>query len=394
MSLLELAETNLAAFEQYNIQQVVAICGDGQMLDGNKCSEELRNYLRLQKPNKLAEYARHCLTQSFPKSGLVLQDIINEIGRRLGFSVIDGRYSGTTRDIGFDGLWTEGDASLVIEAKTTDAYRINLDKVVAYALRAKSEGAALAEPNVLLVIGREDTGDLEAQIRGSKHAWQVRLVSVESLIKLMFVREEVSERTFTGKIRKILFPFEYTRVDNIIDLVFETQREVEDKIVETDVAIDLNDGGDDRSGTWQFTPTEEIDAKRNVLLDRFFGGRGLKYRRITRGKYLSQEKNIRVACTISKRYERDYQPYWYAFHQTWLDFFEKGAECYLILGCMDRSEGFAIPLDVIKEKLDSLNRTEKGDRSYWHITLQLDDESVYLNMTKTAERLHLTQFAF
>lgn len=364
MSLLQLAETNPAAFEHYNIQQVVAICGDGHLLDGSKCSEELRNYLGLQKPSKLAEYARYCLDQSFPRGGLVLQDIVNEIGRRLGFAVIDGRYVGTTRDIGFDGLWTEGDASLVVEVKTTDAYRINLDKVVAYALRAKSEGVAAAEPKVLLVVGRQDTGDLEAQIRGSRHAWQVRLVSIESLIRLLFVREEVSERTFTGKIRQILFPFEYTRVDNIIDLVFETQREVEDKIVETDAAIDLDDEGDNRSGTWQFTPTEEIDAKRNVLLDRFFGSRGLKYRRITRGKYLGQEKNIRVACTISKRYERDYQPYWYAFHQAWLDFFEKGAECYLILGCMDRSEGFAIPLDVIKEKLDSLNRNEKGEHLY------------------------------
>ncbi len=94
MSLLELAETNPSAFEGYNIQQVVAICGDGQLLDGSKCSQELRRYLSLQKPQKLAEYARYCLDHSFPKSGAVLQDILNEIGRRLGFSVMCGRYSG------------------------------------------------------------------------------------------------------------------------------------------------------------------------------------------------------------------------------------------------------------------------------------------------------------
>ncbi len=126
----------------------------------------------------------------------------------------------------------KGSQRLIVEAKTTDAYCINLDKVVIMLEEVSLKGA-LAEPNVLLVVGREDTGDLEAQIRGSRHAWQVRLVSVESLIKLMFVREEVSEQTFTQKIRRILFPFEYTRVDNIIELVFETQREVEDKIVDT-----------------------------------------------------------------------------------------------------------------------------------------------------------------
>jgi hypothetical protein len=394
MSLLELAETNPRDFEGYNIQQVVAICGDGQLLDGSKCAQELRRYLHLQKPLKLAEYARFCLDHSFPKSGGVLQDILNEIGRRLGFSVVEGRYSGTTRDIGFDGLWTEGNVSLIVEAKTTDAYRINLDKVVEYAIKTKSEGLTLTEPNVLLVVGRQDTGDLEAQIRGSRHAWQVRLVSVESLIKLMFVREELSGQIFTQKIRRVLFPFEYTRVDDIIDLVFETQREVEEKIVEADVVADIGEQYDGRIGTWQFTPTGEIDAKRDALLERFYAKRGLKYRRVTRGKYLEDATNLRVACTISKRYQRDYQPYWYAFHPAWLEFLSEGAEGVLILGCMDRSEGYALPLELVRSKLDCLNKTEKEDRLYWHIALQIDGDSLLLNMTKTGERLLLTSFEF
>lgn len=377
-----------------HLQHPVAICGDGQLLDGSKCSEVLRRYLGRQKPNKLAEYARHCLEHSFDKSGAVLQDVLNEIGRRLGFTVIGGRYSGSTREIGFDGLWSESGASLIVEAKTTDAYRINLDKVVSYASRAKGEGLVVEEPKVLLVVGRQDTGDLEAQIRGSKHAWQVRLVSVESLIRLMFVREEVSERTFTNKIRQILFPFEYTRVDNIIDLVFETQREVEDKIVESEGPVVAVEDDEARPGTWQFTPASEVDAKRDELLQRFYGNRRLKYRRVSRAQYLSDHENIRVACTFSKRYQRDYQPYWYAFHPTWLEFLQQGSEAYLILGCMDRSEGYALPLDVIRSKLDSLNTTEKDDKLYWHVALQIEGEDVFLNMTKTGERLSLTPFRF
>ena len=391
MSLLGLAETNPAAFEGYNIQQVVGICGDGQLLDKSKCSEELRNYLRLQKPLKLAEYARYCLDHSFPKSGAVLQDVLNEIGCRLGFKVVGRRYSGTPKEIGFDGLWTEGDASLIVEAKTTDAYRINLDKVVEYAFKVKAGGLTSEEPDVLLVVGREDTGDLEAQIRGSKHAWQVRLVSVESLIKLMFVRDEVSEKIFTQKIRKILFPFEYTRVDDIIDLVFETQREVEEKIVETDGPEET---GDIQLGTWHFTPTGEIDAKRNALLDRFYGTRCLNYHRLTPRKYTNDTRNLRVACTISKRYQRDYQPYWYAFHPAWLDFLEQGSAGFLILGSMDRDEGYAIPLDVIRSKLDSLNMTKKDERFYWHIALQIDGSELFLLLPKKGDRFSLRPFRF
>jgi hypothetical protein len=391
MSLLGLAETNPAAFEGYNIQQVVGICGDGQLLDGSKCSEELRNYLKLQKPLKLAEYARYCLDHSFPKSGAVLQDVLNEVGRRLGFQVVGGRYSGSTREIGFDGLWTEGNASLIVEAKTTDAYRINLDKVVEYAFKAKAGGLTSEEPDVLLVVGREDTGDLEAQIRGSKHAWQVRLVSVESLLKLMFVRDEVSEKIFTQKIRRILFPFEYTRVDDIIDLVFETQREVEEKIVETDGPEEKDDI---QLGTWHFTPTGEIEAKRNALLDRFYGARCLNYHRLTPSKYINDTKNLRVACTISKRYQRDYQPYWYAFHPAWLDFLEQGSAGFLILGSMDRDEGYAIPLDVMRSKLDSLNMTTKDERFYWHIALQIEGSGLALLLPKTGDRLSLAPFRF
>jgi len=35
---------------------------------------------------------------------------------------------------------------------------------------------------VLIVVGRQDTGELEAQIRGSRHAWDIRLISAEALL--------------------------------------------------------------------------------------------------------------------------------------------------------------------------------------------------------------------
>jgi hypothetical protein len=300
MSLLELAETDPSAFESYNIQQIVAICGDGNLVDGSDCSNQLRRYLNLQKRQKLAEYANYCLDNSFPKSGVVLQEIVNEIGRRLGYEVKNGRYSGSSREIGFDGLWQEGQAALIVEVKTTDAYRINLDTIVNYAIRCKVEDVTETEPKVLLVVGRQDTGDLEAQVRGSRHAWQVRLVSIESLIKLMSVREDIGEETFVGKVRRILFPFEYTRVDHIIDLVFETQREVEEKIIELDTGGDAGTEKTSGSGEWIFTPTGEIDGKRNGLLEIFYRSHGGKFRRVTRAQYINDQNNVRVVCSISE----------------------------------------------------------------------------------------------
>ncbi len=53
MSLLEIAEKDLSTFDTYNIQQVVAICGDGNLSDGSECSTQLRRYLNLQNGPKL-----------------------------------------------------------------------------------------------------------------------------------------------------------------------------------------------------------------------------------------------------------------------------------------------------------------------------------------------------
>ena len=94
MSLIEMAKENVEAFNSYTIEQIVAICGDGKLRDQSQCSDEFRHYLSLQDNEKIAEYAKYCLETKFDKSGFVLQDIMNEIGRRIGYVVENGRYSG------------------------------------------------------------------------------------------------------------------------------------------------------------------------------------------------------------------------------------------------------------------------------------------------------------
>jgi hypothetical protein len=91
----------------------VTNAGDGALKDDSPCCQELRD---------------HCLSSAFNKSGTVLQDLINEFGRRFDYKVTNGRYQGTSKQIGFDGIWvsTEGQ-TVVAEVKTTDVYQISLD---------------------------------------------------------------------------------------------------------------------------------------------------------------------------------------------------------------------------------------------------------------------------
>ena len=133
----------------------------------------------------LRQYADDCLEGSFTDSGLALQEIVNQIGHRLGFVVEHGRYRGTQGAIGFDGIWSLPDKrSIIVEVKTTDAYRIDLNTIAGYQGALKIAGKVNEDlSSILIIVGRQDTGDLEAQIRGLRYAWDIRLISVDGLLR-------------------------------------------------------------------------------------------------------------------------------------------------------------------------------------------------------------------
>ena len=100
MPLLALWSSNPSAIGQFSIEQIVAAAGTGDLRDNSDCSEELRQYLSQVTSEKLAEYIDRCLSGHFTKGGSVLQDLINELGRRLDYKVTNGRYQGTVNSIG------------------------------------------------------------------------------------------------------------------------------------------------------------------------------------------------------------------------------------------------------------------------------------------------------
>jgi len=160
-----------------------------------------------------------------------------QAGRRLGFTVEDGRYRGQAGHIGYDGIWRFPDGhAVIIEVKTTDAYRIDLDTIAGYRRALIRQGSVQEQSSsMLIVVGREDTGDLEAQIRGSRHAWDMRLISVDSLMRLMVLKEEVEEPRTIRRIYDILIPREFTKLDSIVEIIFSTAEEVKHEEQPTEV---------------------------------------------------------------------------------------------------------------------------------------------------------------
>ena len=377
MPLLDLMRDTPDAVEQFTIEQAVTMAGNGDVRDGSDCSHELRKYFSQISSDKLFEHIDRCLSSSFKGSGFVLQDIVNELGCRLGYNVEHGLYRGRTNTINFDGVWVEpSESQILIEVKTTDAYRINLDIVATYRENLIEESRISKSSSILLIVGREDTGDLEAQIRGSKHAWDTRVISVESLTRLVRIKESADEDMTIAKIRSLLTPFEYTRLDNIIDVMFTATKDVESALEPDPQITESKLTTSSRQTSFQQqTPTQTVDALRRRILSTLAERDSISLIAHKRALFWTPDHDVRAACTISKRYD-GYENYWYAYHPQWDDFLDEANVGYFILGCLNKEVAYVLPHAEITRHLSDLNTTTKSDgKTYWHVKLKDDERS-------------------
>jgi len=375
MGLPDLWRAQPAEFENKSIQQILAFAGDGKLRDDSTTSLDLRQFLdQIDSPN-LIKYATQCLTDGFPDSGLVLQDIVNQMGKRLGFTVQFGRYRGTSSAIGHDGLWTTSQGvGLVVEVKTTDTYQISLEPSVAYRKKLVELNSIDEEKSsILYVVGRSNTSDFESQVRGSRHAWDIRLIGVDSLSRLLRLRESMDDPAILEKIRSILRPAEYTRVDGIIDLVFTTTSEAT-----KDEQIIVEDGDAEPETSKRLSPVsfrDECFAKLSTVLHTPLVRRSPAIQASPDGK-------IGVYCAISRLYQNPTSTgYWFGFHPGQRDALALYETAYVAFGCGSPNNILLIPFQIFKPWLLTFNQTILEDRFYWHVKFE-ESAGQWINIPK------------
>ncbi|MDB5440956.1 MAG: hypothetical protein JWM33_3383, partial [Caulobacteraceae bacterium] len=86
-----------------------------------------------------------------------------------------------------------------------------------------------------------------------------------------------------------------------------------------------------------------------------------------RSLYSSANNDLHVSISVSKRYERDAQSYWYAYHPSQQEFLEAAVTGLFVLGALDLDCVYAIPGGVMKSWLPKLNTTNRDGRIYWHV---------------------------
>jgi hypothetical protein len=305
----------------------------------------------------------------------------------LGFVVEAGRYRGTPGEIGFDGLWRSPDNNaLVVEVKTTDAYRIDLDAVAAYR-RNLIAGQKVKEANssILIIVGRSDTGDLEAQVRGSRHAWDIRLISIDALLHLMQLKEDLEDPKIMDKIRRVLMPQEFTKVDGIIDLVFSTAADVKKE------AEFIEEPEEDESNHRKpkFVPVNFRDACATKVQE--YLGQPLVKR--SSAVYSTPDEKLVVICINSREYKNvTNSGYWFAFHPHQRDLIQNRDRAFVALGCGSKDSILLIPALDFVPLLKNCHKTEREDRYYWHIRIAKDKDGYILRFKKGAEPFRLNKF--
>ncbi len=379
----------------WSVRQVIALAGDGDLLDGSECSSEFRTYLSEVEADVLARYVSECLDpaergprkgkRGFENSGYVLQDVINEIGRRLDYAVDDGVYSGRVGAIGYDGIWRDGSgASLIVEVKTTDAYSISLETIARYRQRLITDERVEEASSVLFVVGRDDTGALEAQIRGSRHAWNMRMIGAASLVRLLQVKVDAESPGVVDRIRSVLRPIEYTRVDGIVDLLFDVRADVQ--IDEVEIALPEAEASDDASEPQprpirspSSPPAANLEVFRLEVADAISKAMGTRLTKRRRSWFESADGETRAIVAVSKRYQRDYQSYWYGVYDSQRAFLAEGSRGFLALGGLDTQRIWVLPAAEFETLVADMNSTVRPDgQTYWHVLTKLVGETCML----------------
>jgi hypothetical protein len=240
--------------------------------------------------------------------------------------------------------------------------------------------------SILIVVGREDTGGLEAQVRGSRFAWDIRLISVHALFRLLTIKEEVDDPAVISRIPKVLIPREFTRLDEIVDLVFSTAEDIRQEEPEHNPPAEAAEVSTDPP---KLTPV----AFHQKCLERVQKTLGLALVKRSRSSFTSPDGGYAVVCVVSKEYDTASQPnYWFAFHPHQKEFLERASHGYVALGCGSATQLLLIPSADFLPWLDGTWVTERDGRFYWHIIVYKEGTRFVLRRKKGEARIEVTKY--
>jgi hypothetical protein len=369
------------------IDQLIAFAGEGRLRDGSATANEFRALLKVRSSEVVGTWIDECLDIRFTDFGFALQDLVNEIGTRLGLDVKHGIYRGHSNE-GYDGLWQLGESrAILVEAKSTTAYSINLNRISEYRkqvapnLDVRPEGIS-----ILIVVGNEDTSEFEAQVRGSRFAWDIRLIGVSSLFRLLQLKETLDDPTVERQIQEILFPQELTRLDKIIELVFATAEDASG-------SEDAQEVGDEDEAE-EVTPSRPRANFHAAVLPRLETHFAKPLVRRSRVQWATPDDEVLLSCQVSKQFTKGNMDYWFGLKRTTRESLQKHKNPFLAFGLGSPKRVVFLPHVFLDQYLPGFftSPDSKGEILHWHVRFKNTGSGVALLVNRDRNPVDVTEY--
>ena len=384
MALIDLWNSDRQQITDKRIDQLIAFAGEGRLRDRNSTSEEFRTLLKVVSSDVIGQWLHECLEIRFTDFGFVLQDTVNEVGRRLGFDVTHGVYRGHSNE-GYDGLWQiPGGRAILVESKSSTSYSINLSRISEYRKQVAPQlGLRPEDISILIVVGTEDTSEFEAQVRGSRFAWDIRILGVKSLFRLLKLRETMDDPKVERQIQDILIPQEFTRLDRIIDLVFATAEDAQNADAEEEVESEVE----------EITVEPRANFHNAILprLEKHFSQPLVKRSRVQWG---SADDQLLLSCQVSKLFKTGNADFWFGLKRTTYESLQEHKNSYCAFGLGSPERVVLIPFSVLAQHLDSFftSPDSEGGVLHWHVRFANTNKGVALLMQRDKSELDVTEY--
>lgn len=204
------------------LDRIVALAGE--WTDKSRASEQFREIIEDEQTTTEAieTYLHEAIDGSDQHHNRALQDLINNIGRRLGFEVEYGVYQGVSDTIGYDGHWvstaTEEDTHLIVETKTTTTYSIDPSQAGGYMSElVEQEDIDRDQIYGLYVIGKGDIETVAKTVLGSQYRDRMRVITAQRLINLLEIQEDSG--LLHDQVVDLLLPINTVDVGQLVELV-------------------------------------------------------------------------------------------------------------------------------------------------------------------------------
>lgn len=207
---------------ELTLDRIVNLAGD--WTDGSHASQEFRTILEdEQTPTEDVEsYLQEAIQGGETHHNRALQDIVNNLGQRLGFQVEYGVYQGTAETIGFDGHWistaAETETHLVVETKTSTTYAIDPGQAGGYMKTLVNENEIDREQVYgLYVIGEGDVETVAKTVLGSQYRDRMRVITAQRLLNLLKIQQESG--LLHEQVVDVLLPINTVDVGQLVELI-------------------------------------------------------------------------------------------------------------------------------------------------------------------------------